>query len=74
MVVGFKAEGKDRIDGIGCIEAGDFENSIRRAKALKYVETGPEESTPPSIPSASVPRLLAERTCSQKEPHRQRRL
>jgi len=32
MVEEFNAEGRDAIDGIGCIEAGDFENSVRQAK------------------------------------------
>ena len=32
MAEEFKAESRDTIDGIGCIETGDFENSIRRAK------------------------------------------
>ena len=32
MAEEFKAEGRDAIDGIGCIEADDFENSVRCAK------------------------------------------
>ena len=32
MIEEFEAEEKDTIDGIGCIEADDFEDSVRRAK------------------------------------------
>ncbi|MHC4230992.1 MAG: GNAT family N-acetyltransferase [Planctomycetota bacterium] len=32
MAEEFKAEGADVINGVGCIEPGDFENSVKRAK------------------------------------------
>ncbi|MHC5089595.1 MAG: hypothetical protein ACYSOT_08295 [Planctomycetota bacterium] len=32
MIEEFEAEDRDTIDGIGCIEADDFEDSVRRAK------------------------------------------
>ena len=32
MAEEFEAEGVDAINGVGCIEAGDFENSVRLAK------------------------------------------
>jgi predicted acetyltransferase len=34
MIEEFEAEDRDTIDGIGCIEADDFEDSVRRANIL----------------------------------------
>ena len=48
MIEEFKAEGRDVIDGIGCIKADDFGNSVRRAKEHVYGVGLPEGWVPAS--------------------------
>ena len=43
MIDEFKAEGINAIDGIGCINKDDFENSVRLAKKHVYGIALPED-------------------------------
>lgn len=48
MIDEFCASGEEHIHGIGCIEAGDFENSVKRAKEQVYGTGLPEGWVPAS--------------------------